>query len=42
VETLQGAMDQVDQLRQTAESKVGGLLASRTFFSLDRKGRARP
>jgi flagellar hook-basal body complex protein FliE len=27
VETLQGAMDQVDQLRQTAESKVGGLLA---------------
>ncbi len=26
VETLQGAMDQVDQLRESAESKVGGLL----------------
>ncbi|HEX3353849.1 MAG TPA: flagellar hook-basal body complex protein FliE [Terriglobales bacterium] len=26
VETLQGAMEQVDQLRQTAESKVGSLL----------------
>ena len=26
VETLQGAMDQVDQLRQTAENKVGSLL----------------
>jgi flagellar hook-basal body complex protein FliE len=27
VETLQGAMDQVDQLRQSAETKVEGLLA---------------
>src|SRR5437763_8655021 len=26
VETLQGAMEQVDRLRATAESKVGGLL----------------